>query len=157
MPLVSQMTVQGDFSVLLKAGCDIRISERAKCLVIICLWLYGVRLKHTGVLSHVRNLNFFTTWATTNFNSIKANLIPMQFLGPWPNGMKYIGSRFAFSSGENLNVKINGWELNRHKWYWIKKALMSSYLSPILIWSCKRYSIQNDGMNRIFIESTNEL
>ena len=37
--------------------------------------------------------------------SMRANLIPMQFLGPQPKGMWQRAGRFAFSSGVNLGKR----------------------------------------------------
>ena len=39
-------------------------------------------------------------------SSLRASLIPIQFLGPDPKGIQAYGLRWAFSSGVNLEEKV---------------------------------------------------
>ena len=56
----------------------------------------------TSVSAHFTNLSFLNIATKPILASINASRIPIQFLGPWPNGMNTNGSRLAFSSEVNL-------------------------------------------------------
>eukprot|EP00920_Eleutheroschizon_duboscqi_P001631 GHVT01004084.1.p2 GENE.GHVT01004084.1~~GHVT01004084.1.p2 ORF type:complete len:112 (+),score=4.72 GHVT01004084.1:218-553(+) len=57
----------------------------------------------TCVFAVLTNLNFLSVFTRTIFNSISASLMPIQCLGPKPNGMYAKGWRSSLASGENLS------------------------------------------------------
>ena len=60
----------------------------------------------TWVSGERTNRNFLRTFTNTSLISINANLIPMQFLGPPPNGMNWNGWRDCEAWPRNLRWKI---------------------------------------------------
>ena len=60
----------------------------------------------TSVSVDLTKVTFFSACTMAILASSRANLMPMQFLGPCPNGMNTNGSLLAFSSCENLQINI---------------------------------------------------
>lgn len=63
-------------------------------------WLQGVG--PTFVSAHFVMMYFLSSFAKAILLSILANLSPMQYLGPAPNGRKEYGFIFGLFDGENL-------------------------------------------------------
>lgn len=61
-------------------------------------------------------VNFLTSRARVNLASSMANRIPMQFLGPAPNGRKAMGWRSCLASGRNLEC-VDSLLILQKNWY----------------------------------------
>lgn len=60
----------------------------------------------TGVLSHFSTENLLRKLKSNNLASISANRLPMQVLGPMPNGMKLPGTIESLLSSLNLDIRV---------------------------------------------------
>jgi len=70
-------------------------------VVVAPSWIFG----GISVCGQVKKVNRFRTLHNVNLASIRANRIPIQFLGPAPKGNQAIGWRPCDSSGENLKER----------------------------------------------------
>lgn len=101
-------------------------------------WLYSGASSITSVNGHVLIVYERSIRAKLSLASIKANLIPIQFRGPAPNGNHAIGWRLVDSSGENL-YPTKGKRVN----FTFRNEKFSSHLSglncftsvPQMVWS----------------------